>query len=180
LTCIDKYPYKSKFDKRLFIEIDSTILTRTGCSYMISTSFQLADSAIADRGLLHVENDKFYLRFIEPDSKEFVLFDLTESDSASKKIEISFVDGVVSFDCQLQDKVVTDDNLNVWIFRISDLFHNENASLDVVIFVTREYGIIGSYLTDIDYDGMRVLISPAGDILESYIDYSKFEKRKLL
>lgn len=48
-----------------------------------------------------------------------------------------------------------------------------------MIFVTEQYGVIGSFIAA-ENKGELFYISPAGDILESRIDYSNMEERELL
>lgn len=182
--CFNEYPIKSEFYKPTYISVDSSMVEEKGCIYFVSTQIPLADSSFSFYGRMSFINNKFCLQLITPKSNDFVLFDMGLKDSQVKKIEITYQDQKKSFDCIYEKKIITKEQIEVRVFKVIDLYYYHHSmefscSLDVVFFVTRDFGIIGSYLTDIDLDGSEVMISPAGEILKDYIDYSNLELRTL-
>lgn len=183
--CFDDYSFDSEFDKRLYVMIDSSMTTRVGCSYFIDTYIPLADSSIAKQAIMYLTDNKLYLKLERPESDDFVLFDLEIPEKKEQCVEINYADTVKRFNCILEEKIITIDKLLVYRYRVEDLFYyypdiEFTSSLDVIFFVTKEFGIIGTYLTDIEFDGAEVMIAPAGNIFKDYIDYSEIKLRKLI
>jgi len=188
--CFEEYNTKSSNEKRPFIKIDSTVTNKSGCKYFINAWFPIEDSLNQyfqgfHKGVLFQQNEKIYMKFTKPESERFLLFDMTLPVESKSKIEINYLENTNSFDCILEKKVIIENNIEVFLFRIKNLFyyyHSDKLSsiLDVRFFVTKEHGIIGDYFTVTETDGVEVLIKPSGEILEDYIDYSKFKKQRLL
>lgn len=132
----------------------------------------------------YVRDNKFFAKLVKPESNEFILFDLNSKLNETNKIEFKNDEMIKSFDCILEKKIITKENLEVGVFRIKkwiklpDFF--DGLELDIIAFVTQKYGVIGSYVLDIDKMGNPLMISPKGDILKNYIDYSKISEAELL
>jgi hypothetical protein len=183
-TCLTKYDKQSEFTKRLFIEIDTTLEPNEDCKYNAVTSIPLADSSYSDNSLFYLEDDKFYMRLKNPTSEDFIIFDMGLPMPQAYKIEIHYQDTVMRFDGRFEKKLITHDNLEVRVFRIKNLFcyypDDFCSPLDVVFFVTKDHGVIGSYLSGFENNGQEILIAPAGDIFKEYLDYSKIKLRYLM
>jgi hypothetical protein len=178
--CFKNYPKKSEFDRKPIFSIDSTITSNSDCLYYTSTLIILKDSSTSFKEVFRFKNNKILVTLLDPKSNEFTLFDLNSKLKQKSKIEIQYLNKKKIFTCTLEKRIITKENLEVNIFRIDKWAKYYSASFDAVLFVTKEHGVIGSYLTDIEEDGTKTMIAPAGEILQEYIDYSKYEIRRLL
>lgn len=72
--------------------------------------------------------------------------------------------------------------MEVYVFKMYGSISYGESDFDVVFFVTREHGVIGSFITTEERtdNGSKVMISPGGYILKDHIDYSNYEVKKLL
>lgn len=179
-VCFKNYPKKSEFDRKPFFSIDSTITSNSDCLYYTSTLIILKDSSSSFKEVFRFKNNKILVTLLDPKSNEFILFDLNSKLKQKSKIEIQYLNRKKNFTCTLEKRIITKENFEVTIFRIDKLAEYYSDSYDAVLFVTKEHGVIGSYLTDIEEDGTKTMIAPAGEILQEYIDYSKYERRRLL
>ena len=180
-VCFKKYPKKSEFERRKpLFSIDSITTSDSDCLYYTSELVKLADSSISIREVLKFKNNKILATLIEPKSNEFILFDLDSKLNQKRKIEILYLNKKKVFTCTLEKKIITKENLEVNVFKINNWADYYDSHFDAIFFVTKEYGIIGSFITDVEKDGTQSMIAPAGEILKEYIDYSKFAIRRLL
>ena len=175
----------SEYFRQPYIKIDSTISTDTGCIYIASTYIFL--DSIYTRQILLRKNDRQLLaKTIQPESKEFVLFNFNQPINKRKKIAIQYQDSLIqNFECGLENKICMKNSDTAFVFKIEDFYYYYHdgieftSSLDVVFFITEQNGIIGSYLTDDTNDSTEIFISPGGNILKDYVDYSSFKEMKL-
>ena len=175
--CLQDYPFKNINREYLAISVDSSTNNSKGCEYFFKNSFHL--NHITDlEASFYLSNDKFIMRFLDPESEEFPLFDLNLKDSISTTIKVIFSDTIDSLKCIHLKQFLTKEKLEVHVFRIENFQCNENRCLDCVFFVTKQYGVIGSYLTTID-TGKKIIIAPRGEIFKDYIDYSGFIPKKI-
>ncbi len=175
-------PKETYFYRKPYISIDSTIKTITGCKYIATTQIFL-DSVAAWQINLRKCGNKIYIKTILPESKEFVFFDFEIPLNKKRSIQIHYQDSLLqTFESVLESKLQLKDNSTVYLFRVYDFYYYEHnvgefsSPFDVMFFITEENGIIGSYLTD----DTKLIVSPAGNILTEYIDYSDYTNCKLL
>jgi hypothetical protein len=178
---IEKYPKNTEYNGEPIFSIDSTMSNNIYLTKKMFFSDNRMDASIFS---FYVRDNKFYAKTIEPESNVFILFDLKSRLNKTNKIDFKNAKMMKSFDCILEKRITTKENLEIGVFRIkkwvklSDFFGGKE--LDVIVFVTQKYGVIGSYTTDINRIGNPSMISPKGDILKDYIDYSKIEEVELL
>jgi len=178
-NCFEKYPREIQSRFSTLINVDSVIQSKYGCFYIVNLFLFFPDESMATQGILTLEKDKFKLKLTRPESNEFILFDMGMPQFSSRKIEIEHDNTTDVFLCIYENKIITRENLEVRIFRIKDCACFDSHWLDEIFFMTREYGIIGSYFTDSRYFE-KIMISPAGDILRDYIDYSGVKLKRIL
>jgi hypothetical protein len=176
-TCLKKYPAQNKYKTQLAISINSSSNIKDKCAYLVSTLISLPSGFYCDSALFYLKNDKFYMKLLNPLSEDFVLFDMSLKQFSSKNIEIKHANIVDRLECVYENKLITDQNLEVRIFRIKKYQCLEGLCLDAIFFITKEYGIIGSYFTDPNYSE-KIIVSPAGNIFSDYIDYSNYTLKK--
>ena len=190
-SCFESYQVETKtnrpshlstFSHRLYINIDSTLDSKNGCQYIASSFIPLGNSTISYKSLIFYSNEKIFMRLIDKKTNTFVLFDFKSKINKPHEINIEYRNQVFKYNCTLQEKVFTKEYIEVFVFKIEDLFNFYEdgefiKSEDVMFFATIEYGIVGSYISGIEKDGQKIMIAPAGEILSDYIDYSNVELR---
>lgn len=148
-------------------------------TYRTNTLLFLNDSIYTQEVFLRLTDNKFIAKAKKPDTNDFILFDLGSSPNQNNPIVIEYDKSSKTFDCILEKKITTKENLEVFVFTIKNWTKApsfiDGVFLDVKLFVTKKYGVIGSYLTNSNSHGQNTIIVPAGDLLENYIDYSKME-----
>jgi hypothetical protein len=179
-VCFKNYPNKSEFDRKPIFSIDSTITSNSDCLHYTSDLIRLADSSTSVKQVLMFKNNKIFAKLVDHKSNEFILFDLDSKINQKREIEILYLDKQKIFTSTLEKRIITRDNIQVYVFRINNWADYYEAYFDTMFFVTKEYGVIGSFITDVEEDGTKSMIAPAGEILKEYIDYSKFAIRRLL
>ncbi len=181
--CFEKYENKSKHWGKSFIKIKSSETSENGCIYQVQTYISINDSVSINKAKLYLKNRKIYMNCEDLKIDDFLLFDLTLSEKKEYEIKIRFNDKTKIFQCSYENDYLIKKNIKVKKFRIKNIFlyqpdfdENKYFPMDGVFFVTENYGIIGDYLIgDNDW-----IISPSGNILEDYIDYSDKTFGKLL
>jgi hypothetical protein len=160
-------------------EFSITATSDKNHTYRTNTLLFLNYSIYTQEVFLRLTDNKFIAKAKKPDTNDFILFDLGTSPNQNNPIVIEYDKSSKTFDCVLEKKITTKENLEVFVFTIKNWTKAPSfiggAFLDVKLFVTKKYGVIGSYLTNINSHGQNTIIVPAGDLLENYIDYSKME-----
>jgi len=186
-TCLEQWPNEVKYDRwKPFISIDSISKSEEGCEYYVSTNMSTTGTSLVWNALMYQSDNVYYFRWLEPKSNEFILFDLNAELNRPYKASIQYSDSLFkTLDCELERIILFHNEVEVYVFHIKDIYnyyHGDEflSSLDVMFFVTAKHGVIGSYFTTTNLDGTEVLISPAGEILQDYIDYSNMKIEKIL
>jgi hypothetical protein len=171
--------------KSPFISIISE--TNSQCEYLVNFVTRHPDTSFSDKAIMYLQGDKFLFKTLNPNSEEFCLFDLNQDLNSIRNIEISYEEDSFKGEKQiytviLENKLKSEDNLEVYVYRLKDFFYympdNEIRKLDVVVFITQENGVIGSYISSISKD-TEIVIYPAGNILEEQIDYKNKQRATL-
>ena len=174
-TQIEQYPKKNVFERVATFSIDWSANLKTKNLYYTNSSIILNDTFSTKQSIC-LRKNKFIAKSVSPKSEDFVLFDLDSKINENKNIEIKYLNSKKNFNCILQDKIITKQKLEVYIFRIEDWGrYPESLVLDLIVLVTKKYGVIGSYYTDNNLEAEKIMIAPAGDLLKEYIDYSKVQ-----
>jgi hypothetical protein len=129
-------------------------------------------------GEMYVNNNGVYIKLLQPKTTYFRLFDFFQQVEDIKNINI-ISSGNNKEDFRIRSKlesVIVKDNMKVYIFRLIDFICFEKKAFDTVFFVTKDNGVIGSYHSTYNENGVEVVIYPVGDVLENIIDYSKKER----
>jgi len=176
--CITEYPDRNIYNTKLAINIQSSSNIKEECTYVVSTLISLPSGYYSDSALFYLKQDKFHMKLLNPLSEDFVLFDMSLKQFSSKTIEIKHGSLVEKLECLYENKLITKQNLEVRIFRIKNYQCLEGLCLDAIFFITKEYGIIGSYFTDPNYSE-KIIVSPGGNIFPDYIDYSIYTLKKI-
>ena len=182
------YPFNKLERGRKVFSTDSVVYSKNGCEYKIhQLPMSITNEGVVWNALFYLRDNKFYLRWQNPESKDFVLFDLDMQVGDSITTTIYYSDDQMkTLSCKLLDKFTTTKNLDVFIFLIKDCYYyyhdpdKLSAIFDVKYFVTKKHGIVGYYLTTMNSEGKEIVISPVGEIFRDYIDYSKKGSGKLL
>ncbi len=180
-TQIEQYPKINVYERVPAFAIDWSANLKTKNLYYTNTGIILSDTFSTKQSIC-LRKNKFIAKLINPKSEDFVLFDLDSKINENQNIEINYLNSKKNLNCILQDKIITKEKLEVYIFRIKDWGrYPESGSLvlDLIVLVTKKYGVIGSYYTNNDLEAEKIMISPAGDLLREYIDYSKVQEMTL-
>lgn len=190
LSCVEqRHPNECLKDFLVYQNVkDSPALTiknkqaLDNCKYEIILLNSLVDGKYQIEGLMWFNNDAFYIELVDPLSSSIKLFDLNHEINKTKNVNIELADinGLVNkrdISVILEAKYQTK-NLEeiVFKYRIRNLFKYEGDEFDIVYFITKSSGVIGSYISKINDKGIEIIIQPAGNILENQIDYSKTER----
>jgi hypothetical protein len=180
-TQIEQYPKINVSERVPVFAIDWSTNLKTKNLYYTNAGIILSDTFSTKQSIC-LRKNKFIAKLISPKSEDFVLFDLDSKINENQNIEINYLNSKKNFYCILQNKIITKEKLEVYIFRIKDWGrYPESGSLvlDLIVLVTKKYGVIGSYYTNNDLEAEKIMISPAGDLLREYIDYSKVQEMTL-
>jgi hypothetical protein len=178
------YPISDHF-KKPYIAIIETEVTDSGCIYHARTNICI-DSVAYNNIILYKRKNEIIGKLTDIESKEFKLFDFNYETNKPHNITINYCDSLTqSFQAIIESKIIMKNNETAYIYRIKDFFywfHNGydfTTSADVILFITKKQGIIGSYIEGNDLDGSTCMIGPAGNILSDYIDYTEIKMRYL-
>jgi hypothetical protein len=168
------------------IVIDSVRLTKFDCHYYVSLILCLKNLTLCE-GILDIDSNYFYLTLKIPESSRFKLFDLNLSIGQSYQTNFNYRIDKEEFEKYVNisvEKIFKDESSNrtVYMFLAKDLYCSDGNLLDIVYFVTRENGVIGSFLsysTDTSKTAIEYYLQPRGELFEKYIDYSLFKLRVL-
>jgi hypothetical protein len=166
----------------LYFRIDSILHTEGRCEYYTETFIALDENTISYKAALYIEDNQIIARLLDLKSEPFTLFDFQATKGKINQIEIEVDSKRFYRECSLEDIITKEEGVMVFVYKIEELFYffaddSVKRKEDVFFFVTKEYGIIGSYISSIENDGQEIIIAPAGDILAKYIDYSNVELR---
>jgi len=166
----------------LYFRIDSILHIEGRCEYYTETFIALDENTISYEAALYIESNQIIARLLDLESEPFTLFDFQAPRGKINQIEIEVDSKRFYRECSLEDSITIKDGVMVFVFKIKEFFYffadeEIKKKEDVYFFVTKENGIIGSYISSIENDGQEIFISPAGDILARYIDYSDVELR---
>jgi hypothetical protein len=171
------YPI-SGLSSKPYIDIYKTIKTDSGCIYSAITNIFL-DTVPFHEVMIYKKGSKIMTRITEIKSQAFTLFDFKLKINERFEIEINYNDSLKQkYIATLEDKIKVERNEDVYVYRIHDFYfwwHDSNdftSSMDVVLFITNQNGIIGSYIEAKEIDGSIVMIAPSGNLLNDKIDYS--------
>jgi len=184
---LENYDLKINSENNPIFYIDFGLKTKSNHIYKTYEFTFYNDSIYSTSLSIFLRDNTFIAQLDNPKSNEFVLFDLKSEVNKKQNIEILNSKKIKSFESSLEAKVLTNQNLEVYIFRIKNwgklvfpFDTNELDFIDLVVFVTKKYGVIGSYFSDFLENGEQVMWGIHGDILEEYLDYSKIGKVKLV
>jgi hypothetical protein len=177
------HPPEHLYRNSLFVEVDSVRINDDGCMYEVFTFIPLNDSTISHKGLMTLDRDIIYLQMTDIETGKFPFIKLSGYLGKEEEIKINYRDGTVRKKYTLENIVTTNDKTEVLVFRFHEFFYvffDNNTipddKLDVVFFATKEHGLIGSYISGYE-DNEKIMISPAGEILADYIDYTEYSMR---
>ncbi len=153
--------------------------------YQTHPGLVLNDTLVFDNGFLYRIGNRFFGR-AHGVLGDFALFNLDSPPGTVDTVSIRYSSEAHTISREFPivhvDLLRNYYGFDVHIFRlkgwtaIEEDFTGEPHLLDVVVFVTKEHGAIGSYLSD-ETDSSLIYIDPRGDILRSRIDYSIMERR---
>jgi len=186
-SCFTDLVLSSKTYSNPFFSIDTAIDSKNGCEYITTTHFILKEKYYCDSAKLYLKDDLIYMQLLKPKSNEFVLFNFLLDKGKKDTITIIYEDpkkisinNLVEYTYFLKDIVKRESKSPVYIFQVQNFDswrHDDNSHIrqfDVVFFVSKEEGFIGSYLID-GTDNEKHYIEPRGNILKVYIDYSDYK-----
>jgi len=182
--CIEKYPLHTEFKRKPIFSIDYDSNSKSNYIYCTNELGFFNDSVYTAKFSLYLHDNKFFAKLKSPESNDFILFDLNSKLNKTNKIDIQNSKKIKSFECILEKQIITKQNLEVKVFRIKKWGRLPSffggSELDAVVFVTKKYGVIGSYFSDIYSCENEIMLGPSGEILKEYIDYSKTREGELL
>jgi len=166
----------------LYFRIDSILHKEGKCEYVTETFIALNENTISYKAALYIESNQIIARLKDLKSEPFTLFDFQAQKGSIYQIEIEVDSKRFYRECFVEDIITTGEGVKVFVYKIEELFcffvdGKVKKKENVIFFVTKENGVIGSYISSIENDGQKIIISPAGDILARYIDYSDVELR---
>ena len=177
---IEKYNQYVESNKNPIFSIDYKSKSESNYVYQTYKFPFLNDSLYSAKFELRLRDKKFIAALNEPKSDEFILFDLNSKLNVVNKIIIKNSKIIRTLDCILEQKITNKQNLEVNIFRIKKWGKHPpffgGGEIDLIIFVTEKYGVIGSYGTRTESNGQQIRFGVCGDILREYIDYTKIQE----
>jgi len=151
-----------------FIHIDSLAVD---CNYYFHGAFWLSKKAFYSSGLLTLENNAFYLTLNSYAINKIKYFDFSKQTGELYDIQFNLTDSIFNLNVRV-DTIINLENATASIFRIKNGWHNQEITTDLIYLVSKEKGILGSYISGFDADG-EWIAATRGNILKDYIDYSK-------
>lgn len=155
--------------KAPYICIDSADISY---NYFFRGHFTTNNKHVYLHGVLTFENDGFYLDFDSVFVSKVKYFDFSVPVSKSYDIPFRTIDSSFVLKSTIVEIVSTKNKGKVYIFRVNKAYcHRDGYLFDLVFFVSKVNGIIGSYVSEItpEYDG---IVFQRGDILADELDYS--------
>ncbi|HYF69448.1 MAG TPA: hypothetical protein VD884_14990 [Ohtaekwangia sp.] len=124
---------------------------------------------------MHFANNAIFFKIEEINSSAVKYFDFTKGVNEQYQIifdqrNSDFHESIV-FNTRIEKIVPASSGVNVYVYRIEGAFTYEGFYFDLIYFVSREKGVIGSYISSLE-NGVETVIDPAGNILKEEIDYS--------
>lgn len=174
---LEKYSNFPETKYKPFFSIASLLPNEHALTYPVYFSNLKKDTAQFE---IWVQHHKMFAKTIQPESKDFVLFDFNSKLNETKKIEFKNTNLTKSFDCMLEEKITTKQFDTIYRFRLkksyklNDFFGGDQV--DTMVLVTLKHAVIGSYLTDIDASGIPIIFIQKGNLLTNIFDYSKFKE----
>lgn len=176
-------------DYRIFSSSEAPLIRVIGmkpnCVYRFEGQFWFEKTPIISEGDMVMRNDALHLKIDLLDSSEVTYFDF--SKGIGDHYDITFDLTALNFSPN-EKFVISVDNIvknskgaEVFVFRVNQGYIANDSSgyrADLVYFVTRESGIIGSFISK-KYDDVEAVMQHRGDILEDVLDYSTKEFRDL-
>src|SRR5690606_5937214 len=144
----------------------------SNCIYNFTGSFWLTEINFQSYGEMHFVDNAIFLKIEEINSTAVKYFDFTKE--VNEKYHITFnqnnsdLSKSIVFNAQIEKIVTMMSGINVYVFRIDRAFIYEGYYFDLVYFVSKENGVIGSYVSNFK-NGVERVIEPAGNILRKEI-----------
>lgn len=174
---LEKYSNFPETKYKPFFSLASILPNEHALTYPVYFSNLKKDTAQFE---IWVQHHKMFAKTIQPESKDFVLFDFNSKLNETKKIEFKNTNLTKSIDCVLEEKITTKQFDTVYRFRLIKSCQlnaqNTDYTFDTMVLVTLKHAVIGSYLTDIDASGIQIIFSQKGNLLTNSFDYSKFKE----
>jgi hypothetical protein len=178
--CIVKYTDFESDKTAPFIYITNEI---RNCVFSYKGQFWFEGEAIISDGEMFFEDDSILLTINAIKSSKIKFFDFSKDIGEEYKVlfcpKNSILKTDVAFQVTIEEIFTTTNGVEIFMYRMHKAFVLDDVASDIVFFVSREKGIIGSYISDFD-NGVELVISPRGDILKNVIDYSHKEYKKIL
>ncbi len=154
------------------------------CDYKVALYLCISGEPIQGQGIMHYRDNSISIRLLNPSSKYFDLFNLTSNPGDTYNVPVEFdsnENGIRNSELIVKvDNKLLVSGEEIFIFRVFDFSCYNDERFDLVYFVTRKSGIIGSYISKFDANqNLEFYISPRGNILPDLIDYSKKVKGAL-
>lgn len=149
------------------------------CRLHFRGTFWLNGRVLAADGELEDTPDGVYLTSTALSKGKVKYFDFTQPLKKTYSIQFDLHDGVLVQKARIDSAVMTSESGLVYMFRVNEAFELDDRKEDLVFFVSRTKGIIGSYISA-NENGVDIVLSPRGDILRGHMDYSRKEFKKIL
>jgi hypothetical protein len=149
------------------------------CRLHFRGTFWLNGGVIAADGELEDTQDGVYLTSAALSKGKVKYFDFTQPLRKTYSIQFDLPNGALVQKARIDSTVMTPESGLVYIFRVNEAFELDDRNEDLVFFVSRAKGIIGSYISA-NENGVDMILSPRGDILRSHMNYSRKEFKKIL
>lgn len=174
--CEIEYPqFKSK-DDAPFIYISE----RVGrCTYGIKAYIHAGGKEIISGGELQYRANAFYLTIDSLSTSKVKLFDFSQDVGDEYFVlfdRLSKTSGQMQM--SVENIATSKKGSKIYIFRLKGAFIYDGDSNDMVFFVSRENGIVGSYISSY-FEGLELVVAQRGDILLDELDYTSKEFRIL-
>ena len=158
----------------------------SGCTYKIRIACSVFRNNYFPNAVFYKNRQKFYVQFKNPETRPFILFNLSSKVGEEKEFNIEPIhrkdeEKILksNFSVVLEKKLKCGQQ-EVFVFRVKEFFNYYEGWPDIVYFVTSDSGVIGSYFSHFDKNGAEVYIAPAGNICKEQIDYSKKSEGKFM
>ncbi len=185
-SCLEDYAIFDESIKNPMLSITEKNSSGT-CIYSVIGFFCFEGQELNRIGTMSINSERFYLRFTDPLTSEFLIFNLNSEVGDEYQSKIEFLSS--NFPIKATDLKVKLENKVMWkmkpvyIFRIYNSICYEGEMFDQVFLVMKQKGIIGSYISKIhgtDCKEDEFFCCVGGNILEDVINYSNKSLGKLL
>ena len=172
-VCVSCRESCGKIDYPAYSEPDAPLMyitsTEDSCTYRVQINLWTSTWYRLLEGELTWADNAYKIRLPILGEESIRVFDF--SMPVDSEYIVRFAEDV-SFNAHIQWKGRIESDKSAYAFRFEHAMLEDEYDLDIVYLVCPEAGILGSYISGY-FEGKETVMSPRGDLLRKYIDYSE-------